>query len=97
MKLPYEVDEEKELRVSASGWEDFLRSPAWLDIVDSIRIRINDLFYEFRSDVKPDNSAEVARIKYSIEVLEQIIELPEFLRDIALQSTEVKEEEEDAE
>jgi len=47
--------------------------------------------------VKPDNSAEVARIKYSIEVLEQIIELPEFLRDIALQSTEVKEEEEDAE
>jgi len=53
VKLPYEVDEEKELRVSASGWEDFLRSPAWLDIVDSIRIRINDLFYEFRSDVKP--------------------------------------------
>ncbi len=38
----------REVRTSVSGWEDFMRSAAWLDMQDAIKLRINELFEEFR-------------------------------------------------
>jgi len=81
----------REVRTSVSGWEDFMRSAAWLDMQDAIKLRINELFEEFRIETDPADVVAVARIKFYIAVLEEFLELPEWLKDEALGAVEDRE------